>query len=304
MTLPATTARGVALAALLLVAAGIGCDGPREPPDGEGPGGSAMAATSKADLLRRQIVAGWSDDAEATAARIGEEADPVLLELAGHDQASVKKTLLGVASVCRTKGASRAVLALLSDGDESIRGLARDLLGIVTQEEVRPDLHAALGRHEEPAVRGALALQLGRVGDARSLALLRQCLAEARDPGLVHDIELAMARLGDEEKRWGLVARLMADEAGIRLRALRDSEYVADPALARHFGSALSDHRDVVDLSEPDDPSLGWARVCDVAVQVLHRLGHDPGFDATFLERRSDQEIEKARLVVNRVSGD
>jgi hypothetical protein len=107
-----------------------------------------------------------------------------------------------------------------------------------------------------------------------------------------------MAHLGSDEARRILIKRLEGPDPSIRFRALQDCLYVQEQSLAVHFAFALRDYRDVICLTVPEAPAAVNARVCDVAVSVMHSLGYSFSFRAEDLWRRSEPELEEARKIV------
>lgn len=253
------------------------------------------------DELRRQVLAKQEDAAEAAARSLGPDAGQVLLELAEHKKASVRVVALSTAVQNPSPDCSRVILGRLDDDDPTARSVARSSIGRCSQKEVLPDLLKAMKKHGDADVRGALALQVGVVGNKRNIKDLEPFRAAADDPQLAHDVGLAMARLGDAGERDALLGRLVQDDPHVRTQALRDCQYVQDRDLARQFGPALSDDRDVVNIADPHEPPE-FARVCDVAVQVLASLGYELSFDARFLERRPDEQVAEARALVEALS--
>jgi len=106
-----------------------------------------------------------------------------------------------------------------------------------------------------------------------------------------------MARLGDETERDEIVAELRSLDPRQRVQGLRDSQYVADQALAAYFSPALDDLSDFMVITSPHIEPVIVARVCDIAVQTMAYMGFQFSFAAQFPARRSAEELAEARAV-------
>ncbi len=92
------------------------------------------------NLLRKQVLARDGAGARQTAKQMGPAAGEVLLELAGHNQTSVRQLVLELAAENPSVGSSRAILSRLSDGSATIRSIAGSIIGQCKQKEIVEDL--------------------------------------------------------------------------------------------------------------------------------------------------------------------
>jgi len=242
-----------------------------------------------------QTIAGRNvDTAKALAHRMPPgDAGAVLQDMAANQRSSIRLLVLDIASEVPSEGASRAILSRLQDADLTVRAVANSLIGSCGQKSIVPDLFAAMDQNEDLLAKGAMARQIGTIGDSGDLPRLRERYNKARDPQLRDDLAAAMARLGDERSRNVVVRRLSDSEVDARVKALHDIEYIGDPRLARHFRPVLEDQREAIAISPPHDPRVS-ARVCDVAAGSLTALGVPLSFRALPLRRLSEPEIQEA----------
>jgi hypothetical protein len=267
-------------------------------------GALSMANTDELKTrFRALLLAGRGFEAETLAQELGKEAAPVLLTLSQSDSAAVRKAVLEVAGQVRDAGSCRVIVQSLDDRDAEIQELAGFLLRVCAHRELLPELLEAIKKHATPRLRGALALQIGMVGGATEIPRLRAYKGRTTDPQLVSELNLALARLGDAEARSALIARLQSLDVMVRYHALQDCLYVQDRTLAAHFGPALNDFRDVVQLTIPEESPTVYARVCDVAVMVLANLGFTLTYPAEDLVRHSNAELDEARRIVMALPG-
>ncbi|HUA59553.1 MAG TPA: hypothetical protein VML19_12410 [Verrucomicrobiae bacterium] len=215
----------------------------------------------------------------------------VLQDMAANDRPSVRLLVLDIAGQVPSEGASRAILGRLQDTNLTVRSTANSLIRQCTQKSVVPDLLVAMAWDLESSVKGAIARQVGIAGDASDLPRLREEHIRARDPQFRTDLAAAMARLGAEASRAGIVERLSQPDIAGRLSALRDIVYVNDPHLASNFEPLLADRRNALALPFPDTPPL---RVCDITANSMKMLGAPLSFSAHPLERSSDAELQEA----------
>ncbi len=253
--------------------------------------------------LADMIIRGKGYEAEKIAKALGNDAAPALMQLTGHRSSEVRRCALEVAGQTRDVGSCRVIIKSLEDPDPEIRDLATVLLGTCAHRQSLPDLLAAMKEHPDPRVRRSLALRIGALGAPSEIETLRRYQSAASDPALRHSIELALARLGHPNARDAVVKRLQNQDAGTRYGALQDCVYIQDKSLVAHFGPALADSREVVQLTIPEEGPAVHARMCDAAVMVMANLGYKLSFPAEMLERRSQRELEEARKIVFALHG-
>jgi hypothetical protein len=246
--------------------------------------------------LERVIVAGYIPSARESAQHLGPAAGPVLEALAKHEKSKVRLLVLELAPLVVSVEASRAVIALLADSNSTIHAVAIADLAVCSQGEVIPDLLKVLDQHPDAEVTTAIIRQLGIAGDATLVASLRRYRSNP-DPGIAHQASITMARLGDATERSRIVDHLQSADPRQRVQGLRDSQYVADQALAGYFGAALEDLSDFMVITAPHIEPVVVARVCDIAVQTMAYMGFSFSFPAEILARRSPEELAQARIL-------
>lgn len=244
--------------------------------------------------LSRRIAIPSRDGARSLAAAMPpEEVGAALKEVAGSERASVRMLVLELASLYPSEGASRAVLALLHDPDLTIQSVAGGEIARIAQKSLVPDMFKAMDRHVALPVKGALARQIGVIGDAGDIPRLRLRYRAAQDGGFRNDLSLAMARLGDEPSRQELIHRLNAADVTVRLEALGDVPYAGDSRLAGHLRPDLEDRRDASVISLPHEPTVA-GRICDFAIQAMAGLGVKFSFSTVPIRRFTEPEIQEA----------
>lgn len=244
-------------------------------------------------LINERIV-----EAESLARQLGPPAVGALAGLADHENADVRIAVLEVAASLQHPEVCRLALRMAFDSDEQVGALAANQLGKCSTAEFRGPLLEALEKKPPPALAAVLALQLGRVGTADDLPALGRLRAEATDPAERHALSVALAKLGDSAARTELEKQLAAPLAEDRVQALRDIEYVGDVQLVANFAGVLDDRRDVVPLSMPDLPPVVFARVCDIAVLTMLRLGVKLSYTFDMLTRLEEQHLDEAKRYV------
>jgi HEAT repeat protein len=253
---------------------------------------------SARDQLVRQIGISNAEGAKALAGSMSaNDVGKALEETAGNQKASARILVLELASDYPSEGASRAILSRLHDPDLTVRSIANSQLARIAQKPLVPEMFHSMEEDLSPAVKGALARQIGLIGDGGDIPRLRKRYQATQDPVLRNDLSLAMARLGDDSAGQQLVRQLSDPAAEVRLDALRDIPYVGDPGLARYFRSVLEDRRDVLVISSPQEPKV-TGRVCDFAIQALGAIGIRFSFPSAPVRRFTDAEIEQALQIV------
>ena len=245
--------------------------------------------------LASQIVTRNAEHAKLLAARMPpEDVGRVLAETASNPKDSVRILTLELASEHPSTGASRAILSRLSDSDPTVRSVAGSLIGRCLQGSMTPELIEAMKLSLPQDVRGALARQVGVIGGRDAVQPLNDIYRETREPEFRRDLSVAMARLGQEDRKTEAVRRLGDPDAGQRVQALRDIEYIGDKSLVRFFGEVLKDRRDVLDISPPHEFPVVWVRVCDVAIQSMALLGIPLSFGGQTLHRWDEMQLAEA----------
>jgi HEAT repeat protein len=237
-------------------------------------------------------------EAETLARTLGPAAVRALLPLATHESTDVRLAVLEIASQVQHPETCPLVLRMLFDADELVSSLAATQVSKCSTPEARGPLLEALERRPPPEAGRALALQIGRVGNADDREPLRRHRVEAADPSYRHALSVALVRLGDSEARRELEEQLASPILETRLQALRDIEYVGDPQFVARFADVLDDRRDAVPLSMPDQPPMVFARVCDVAVLTMLRLGVKLSYAFDRLTRLEERHLDEAKQVV------
>jgi hypothetical protein len=244
--------------------------------------------------LEHLIVAGYVPAAREAAEHLGPAAGPVLERLVKHEKREVRLLVLELAPLAVSVETSRSVIALLSDSDPTVHAVAIADLAVCSQKAVVPDLLKVLEQRPDVAVTTVLIRQIGIAGDRTNIASIRRYRSNS-DPDVAHQASIAMARLGDETERNKILADLKSLNPWQRVQGLRDSQYIADQALAAYFGPALDDLSDFMVITAPHVEPVIVARVCDIAVQTMAYMGFQFSFSAQILARRSIEELAEAR---------
>lgn len=250
--------------------------------------------------LRDHILAKRGPEARADAQALGPSSGPVLLSLAKHQDRAVRLMVLELAAVAPSSESSRAVIGLLDDDVATVRAVAMGVLVICSQRDIVPDLLRSLRKGQNSETTAALIRQVGIAGDSTNIGDIAPFRSD-RDAGVSHQTAIAMARLGDPTERNRVITELSSTDAQVKVEALRDSQYIGDKALAGFFDSALNDLRDFMVITPPHVEPVVVARVCDVAVQTMAFLGFSFSFQAQFLARRTQPELDEAKRMANLV---
>lgn len=245
--------------------------------------------------LASQIATRNSEGAKLLAGRMPpEDVGRVLGETASNPKESVRLLTLELASEHPSAGASRAILGRLSDSDPTVRSVAGSLIGRILQRPMVPELIKAMKLGLPLDIKGALARQVGFIGGSDAIPPLNDLYRATREPEFRRDLSVAMARLGDAEHKSEAMRRLSDPDAGARVQALRDIEYIGDKSLVRGFGEVLQDRRDVLDITPPHEFPVVWVRVCDVAIQSMAILGIPLSFGGLTLHRWDEMQLAEA----------
>ncbi|MBC7926197.1 MAG: HEAT repeat domain-containing protein [Bryobacteraceae bacterium] len=248
--------------------------------------------------LSRQIASGLTEPAKALARTMPtSDVGEVLQQQAGHEKASARLLVLELASLMHSEGASRAILSRLTDANLTVRSIANSLIATIAQPSLVEELLKALEQNDDLVIKGALAKQIGMIGNPSPLPQLRALHRTTREAGLRHDLSIAMARLGDEQHRQELIQRLGAPTETARMAAIDDVLYTGDATLVRYFRPLLEDRRDAVAISLPHDPVVA-ARVCDLAIRAMAALNIRLSFSTAPLRRFDEMEIQEALQIM------
>jgi hypothetical protein len=288
-----------ALTAGLLVLSGCG-DSTAQNPSARSEADAMQNIPQLRQQLADALARGSTLQAETLGKQLGENATPVLDAYYTQGPVQARKNTLDLAAQIRSVGACRIILRALRDPDAEIRESAKFLVTLCSHKELLPEFLAAMAAADSPSFQAQLALKIGAAGTAREVPTLRQYLGKAEDPELIRNLRLALARLGDDDARTELAARLANDDLQTRYQALQDCIYVSDRKLIAQFGRALNDLRDVVVVTIPEEQPQIVARVADVAVMVMATLGVKFPVPAELLTRHSDSTLAEARAVVSR----
>jgi hypothetical protein len=249
--------------------------------------------------LASQIAIRNGEHAKTLASKMPpEDVGRVLMATATNPKDAVRILTLELASEYPSVGASRAILGRLSDADATVRSVAGSLIGRCTQSSLVPELLETMKLGLPDDVRGALARQVGLIGGPDAIQPLNDFYRQTHEPGFRRDLSVAMARLGQQDRKTEAIARLNDPDANHRVEALRDMEYIGDKTLVRFFAGVLKDRRDVLDISPPHEMPVVWVRVCDVAIQSMAILGIPLSFGGLTLHRWNDLQVAEAVMVV------
>jgi HEAT repeat protein len=227
---------------------------------------------------------------------VGPDAVPALLPLLSDPDNQIRELTVQCLAMAGGPAAVEGLMKALNDRIETIsaaavRGLARH----AGPGEV-PALTAQMASNNNEYVREQIALLLGRTGDAANIRPLAARKPLEKDAGARHAMSLAMARLGDVPSKDELRGRLRANDAAMRVAALRDLPYVNDRALLADAAPLLADERPGLNIGPSHGPY--FIRVCDVVVLVTaEMLGNVFTFEVS-RRRFTPEELAAARKVL------
>jgi hypothetical protein len=270
------------------------------------PGDQSMEA-SDANLktqLERAILQDQGLAAENIARKLGSQAGSVLLNLTLHGSADVRLATLETAAYVSGPDVCRSILRLVEDSDAEVADLAQSLVSKCQEPELVLEMMTVIETSKNPDVRSVLAIKVGELGGETEIPRLQKLRVEvdaAQQVKLDHDLSIALAKLGDKSAKQEAIDRLDSVGADDRVAALNDVEYINDIDLVKYFNPLLLDYREVVPLALPEEPPVPAARVCDVAVRTMLRLGVKLSYHFDMLLQLEPKHLEEATDAVNRL---
>jgi HEAT repeat protein len=171
--------------------------------------------------------------------------------------------------------AARLIVPLLRDKQEFVRREAAYALGLARSRVAVEDLIPLVARDKEAGVRGAAAVALGQIGDARGVPALSEALGRrVSASGILNRATfrkteendfvrraaaVSLGQIGSREGLPALVAALTNERAGddVRRESARALGLIADPAAAPALRAALATR----------DPYLS-----EIAFEALRRI--------------------------------
>jgi HEAT repeat protein len=153
--------------------------------------------------------------------------------------------------------AATLILPLLGDRDEFVRREAAYALGLARSAVAVPGLISAVGADKKPSVRGAAAVALGQIGDARAVAALSGALSRRipasgffsrvsrrkaeEDEFVLRASAVALGQIGSREAVPALIETLSNERASgdVRREAARALGLIGDPSAVPALRSAL-----------------------------------------------------------------
>ena len=186
------------------------------------------------------------------------------------------------------------LLKLLVDDDMSVQMAAIGAIAKRPSKGIVPGLKQALSE-VDPDMQAEIILALGMCGDASQKEFMQGLLKKAEkdeESELVHNLNMALARLGDLAAQNSFVINLNSNQIEERRDALYDLEYINDPRLLAKSKELLNDTEDATDIGK--NPPHVYIRICDLFVMITNRvLGHP----FSFAERGRQFTEEERRIV-------
>ncbi len=180
------------------------------------------------------------------------------------------------------------------DKDMSVQIAAIEALAKRPSKRMVAGLKQALPK-VDPDVHPEIILLLGMCGDTNQKEYLRDLLIKAEKEGeteLLHNINLALARLGDVAAKNSLIINLSSEQVEDRRDALHNFEYINDPKLLVQLKPLLNDTDIAMDIGK--SPQHVYLRICDLLVISANKvLGHPFSF-----AERGRQFTEEERQIV------
>ena len=250
-----------------------------------------------AQVLEQKIVA-KDRSAIALAGELGANAEGVLEKLATNPDAEVRELDMKAINAAGGPSRNRMLIAALGDADVNVRSEAMRGLEKWADETDVMALQMQLAGNADPYIRGEVALVLGRIMKRGDTTFLERRRELEKDGDANHKIVLALARLGDGGARAIQRKKLASGDPEVRLEAVREYEYINDPAALVDLKPALGDVTDVFNINPPHaKPRM--MRLCDVAVNVVAKVGKVKlSFDGTERKRFEAEQIAEVVRVV------
>jgi len=254
--------------------------------------------------LESQLQQG-SAEAAQTAKAMGGNALPILIQYSRNESdLSREAAMEGLAAVGGDQ-ALQALVAGLDDESAGVRAIAAHLLRENATPGLIPALRTVLARTGDVAVRGAVALMLGRLNDTPSVAMLDKMLGTETDGDARKKMHLALAHLGEQRQIDEILTALQThgvgtayQDARVRYEAIADLEYLQDPRLLTHLLPLLDDREQVKNLGS--EPYPLWHRVCDRAVDAIPVITGQALPFATGGRNYSESEVQQARMLISK----
>jgi HEAT repeat protein len=235
-------------------------------------------------------------DAVQDAKSIEGEPDDSIIQLASDNDVEVRELTLFCLNEIGGEKAIETFVRSLKDPEEDIRSRAVKFLHEHHSDKVLPELFTELKENQDYYVREQVALIIGKIDDPSAIPELQKCYDKENDEIVKKNINLAKARLKDEESQKPILENLKNEDIKILNQALIDFEYVNDKDLVDNIYPLLDDQREVRNIA-PIGHSY-FIRVCDVSINVLDSvLAHPFDFEAGKLKSYSNEEISQAKSI-------
>ncbi|MEW6411713.1 MAG: HEAT repeat domain-containing protein [Candidatus Zixiibacteriota bacterium] len=220
---------------------------------------------------------------------------PVLKELTGDPDAETREIAYNCVALVAGEQALSVIATALRDESEDIRSFALQTLQATDNGPILGELESNLDS-EDAAVRGNVALLIGRVDRESASEALRKRLEVEQDEQVQRGIKLALARLGDSEMKDLFASQFDVDDSEVRLKAISDLRYIGDPKLTVRVLPALDDTRQAHLITDKNQPVPKYARVCDAVVNLVAELHNNPfSFEVDGFKIYSQQEIAQVK---------
>ena len=227
----------------------------------------------------------------------GPDTVDALEQLASSSDQEVRELVLWCLNEVGGAKARSVFLRALHDSNEDVRDRAITFMHRHHDvADVRPLLKEVMG-HTDDYIREQAALIVGEIGQASAMQGLRHADNATQHRQVSRAIQLALARLGDQQSRQVFFKEFENPSVKQALQALKDFTYIRDPREAARLLPLLSDSREALNVGPSHVPYV--IRVCDVTVTVADILLQHPfAFDGREQRRYTDEELSAARQIV------
>ena len=228
--------------------------------------------------------------ASSLAAKIGPEANPELIKLAGHDDPDVRRVALYCLRETGGLDAAQSMATALLDKNAQVRAAALKGLYVRPEKGAYVQTLAAFDRSDDSYTRQQIALIVGLMGQPSAKDDLKSRWAKLEDDEVAEGVVTALAMLGDPEAKAEFVKRLQASRNETRARYLEHCEYIGQPWLVKGLLPLLDDQTPMVRIgTDGDQPHNEYLRACDIAVNLTAsisgaKFGFAVGGDANYGE--------------------
>ena len=244
------------------------------------------------ELEKKILSKDWDAVVLVDAAEDKNEALPLLKKLCDNEDNDIRIITIECLLLLDAKEIPELLVRGLSDKNETIRETSMGGLYNKYDKSIIPQLLENLNNEDE-GIRDGVAFIIGKIGDNSVMPTLEKSYEKESNPETKRSMMLALAKLGDNDKREEIVSQFDKEDSNIRLQAIEDLKYINDPDLSGRILPALDDMGKAYKINPIDNL---YSRVCDAAVNLIAFLHNDPfSFEAGSKKIYTKEEIEEAK---------